>query len=156
MTLSQQPEQTQRHLLAVIVVIIAGVHALLFGYWMVRTALPLTLSQAGIKPAQEIFDQHDPYQAVRSFLSQRKKSNQLAGLVLVGERVSPPSRFDLEVYYELYPVLPIKVARGSNELAGLVKNAQRHDAFISDSVLELDPTEFDLIAGQDAHIYIKR
>ena len=139
-----------------VLVVIAAAHSFFFGYWMLRFGLPLTLSHLGVRSSQEIFEQHDPYRVVRSFLRERMLRGQIESIVLVGEQVSPPSRFDLEVYYELYPYQPTKVAMGSPELEQLLREASAGGAFISVVPLAVQESAYSLEQNDDTYIYVRR
>lgn len=144
-------------LLATGLTVVAIVHGLLYLYWLQRVAYTTTLSQTGIKSAEQIFNSQDPYYTMRKFLRQHVRAGKDARtLVLVGESVRPPSRFDLEVYYELYPQLPRKVAVGSPELARSVESARSGTAFISEPALSLDPERFTTLVGEQYFIYVRK
>ena len=134
--------------------VIAVVHVFLYCVWLERIAFPTTLSKTHAKSAEQIFNSQDPYYTVRSFLRRYvRASRDLEAIVLVSTQVQPPTRFDLEVYYELYPVTPTKVAVGSPELRDLVEDAKKGTVFISDTALTLDQDLFKTTVAEQAFIY---
>ncbi len=148
--------QPIRILLATGLALVAAVQALLYLYWFERVAYPLTLQWTEIKSAEQIFNQRDPYYTVRKYLREHVRNSQRPPqVVLVGETVAPPSRFDLEVYYELYPKLPKKVVAGSPEFTGAVARAKTGAAFISEQKLALDPAQYKEIVGEQYYIYVR-
>ncbi|MFO0705026.1 MAG: hypothetical protein U0517_03645 [Candidatus Andersenbacteria bacterium] len=157
MTSVHATKQPVVQLAITILAVIATVNGLLFLYWVQRTAYPTTLSKTGQYSAEQIFNQNDPYYTVRRFLRQHTKVAQQADtIVLVGEQVDPPSRFDLEVYYELYPVLPKKVAVGSTELQAELTQAQPGTAFISETELTLPSRQYTKTIGEGCFIYVRQ
>lgn len=147
-------------LFASALVIIAFVQVILFGMWFVQTGLPLVLTHVGDWSSEQIFLHNDPYREVRAFLRERlRRGDSLDSIVLVADQVSPPTRFDLEVYYELYPVLPKKVAIGSEELASAVRVAKTGTAFIVNgeaTELATRSEQFEVRQGAGYLIYIAR
>jgi len=142
------------YLLVTGLAVIAAVHAFLYFVWFERIAYPTTLSKTHVQSAEQIFNSQDPYYTVRTFLRRYVRANRdLGAIVLVSTQVQPPTRFDLEIYYELYPKTPTKVAVGSPELQALVETAQKGTVFISDTSLALDQTIFKTTAAEQAFIY---
>lgn len=124
---------------------VALVHVTLYGYWFYRSALP-TLRQAV---------RQDGYDTLHSFLREtpRTVDGRKTRFVLVGTRTEFPSRFEQEVYYELYPEVPSKYELDGAAIAEVLGTFEKGDTVLAETKLDLEPKQFIEVPGESYFIY---
>ncbi len=149
--------QFLRAILFSMLTIIAVVHTSLYFYWIAHTAYPNTLSLVVRVSSAEILSRHDSFHRLREFL--RSRSEQSLGyesVSVVGHSALAPSRFELEVMYEMYPKLPSILRFDTSELQRELSQAQKGTAFISEMPLQLSTSDYEIINGEQYFIYVHR